>query len=310
MKTKCPIIFVLLLISATAAFAESPPENDLERRIDSLFIIASSGDIKYRDSTGQAIDSIAVIGAAAVPRLVEKYSTQSARERVTINEILKKIGSDAVPYLTKSLSLGDVEQVSRICYSLGEIKDKYAVKPLLKIISHDHWWVRSSCAGALGDIGDTTAYEEVRGLFADSNEIVRKAAVVSVGKFRMERTIPELVGAMGDSFYGVRWTASEALVKFGEEAVPVLVDSLKSRNELAVRQAIITLGNIGGDRAAESLAEQLISDDPINRALAVEAIYNSNSSIACSLVDQISETESDPAVLYYVKLVLEKYAAR
>jgi len=301
---------ILILILAGPAVTEPPPENDLERRIDSLFIIASSGDIKYRDSVDQAIDSIAVIGAAAVPRLVEKYTTQSARERHTINNILKKIGSDAVPYLTKSLALSDPEQVSRICYSLGEIGDKYATKSILKVLHHDHWWVRSSCAGALGDICDTAAFDEVLSLFEDTVESVRKSAVVAVGKMEKEEAIPLLIHMLGDPYYGVRMTASEALEKFGQEAVPYLADSLVSANYLAGNLGIVTLGRIGGDRAAEALAPQIKSSDPIRRALAVEAILHSNSSLACSYVEELKETETDPAVLYYIDLVLEKYAAR
>ncbi len=304
------LIIILMVFTAGSAFTEPPPQNDLEKRIDSLFIIASSGDIKYRDSVDQAIDSIAAIGAAAVPRLVEKYTTQSARERVTINMILKKIGSDGVPYLTKSLALSDPEQVSRICYSLGEIKDKYATKAILKVLHHDNWWVRSSCAGALGKISDTLAYKDVLSLFNDSVETVRKSAVVAVGDMEMEEAIPQLIHMLGDPYYGVRMTASEALEKFGEKAIPYLADSLSSDNDLVVNLDITTLGHIGGDKAAEVVSDQTESPDPIRRALAVEAIYDSGSSLECGLVEQMKETETDPTVLYYIDLVLEKYAAR
>lgn len=307
---KKSLIIILLFFIAGSAFTEPPPKNDLEKRIDSLFIIASSGDIKYRDSVDQAIDSIAVIGAAAVPRLVEKYTTQSARERVTINNILKKIGSDAVPYLTKSLALSDPEQVSRICYSLGEIKDKYATKPILKVLHHNNWWVRSSCAGALGKISDTAAYEDVLSLFNDTVESVRKSAVVAVGKMHKEKAIPILVHMLGDPYYGVRMTASEGLEEFGEKAIPYLADSLGSGNNIVGNLAIVTLGHIGGDEAAEALENELEAPDPIRRALAVEAILDSNSSLACGLIEQMKETETDPTVLYYIDLVLEKYASR
>lgn len=303
-------LIILMFLIAAPAVAIPPPNNDLERKIDSLFIIASSGDIKYRDSVDQAIDSIAVFGAPAVPRLVETYTTQSARERHTINQILKKIGSDAVPYLTRSLGLDDPEQVSRICYSLGEIGDDYATKPLLNIIDYDHWWVRAGVAGALGKIGDTTAFEKTLGLFTDSIEMVRKSAVVAVGKMKILRAVPDLIGMFSDPYYGVRYTASEALMKMDSAAIPILVDSLSSDNDMTVRMIIYTLGKIGGDIAAEALEQPILSPDPVIRALAVEAIYDSDSSIACSQVELISDTETDPVVLYYIELVLDKYAAR
>ncbi len=302
------VFAAVIFMAASVSAVEPPPRNELEKRIDSLFVIASSGELKYIDLVQPAVDSIAAIGAPAVPRLVEKYTTKSARERLAINQILVKIGSDGVPYLTRSQHLDNPEQVSRISGTLGEIKDKMAVPELIKTAFHENWWVRSACAGAFGQIGDSAANDAVLALLVDTVETVRKSAAVSAGQLLIEASIPLLIHMLGDQFYGARLSAAEALTKFGDRAVKPLVDSLNSANELVGNLGCSILGQIGGDMVAVAVAGQLEHSSPIRRALAVEAIYNSNSSLACGLVELMSETETDPTVKFYIARTLNKYA--
>jgi len=308
---------LIILIIATAILTVISPAtaagrtlSAIDKKIDSLFILASSGMIMHRDMVQPAIDSIVALGADAVPRLVEKYDTQSARERHTIDDILVKIGSPAVPYLIESLALDNPEQLSRICYSLGRIQDTSAVPALLGIADHDDWQVRSGCVGALGRIGDNRADKTVIGLLVDEAETVRKSAAVSAGKLLPEAALPLLVHMLGDNFYGARHCASEALVKFGAQAIKPIVDSLDSDNPMLGNLGCTTLGMIGGEAAAFGVARQLEADSPLRRALAVEAIFASESSLACGLVELLAESETDSLVLYYIDRVLEKYAAR
>jgi hypothetical protein len=285
----------------------SPQTNSLNEKVDMLFVIASSGELKYRGMVQSAIDSIIAMGAPAVPRLIEKYTTQDARENHTINSILVGIGKPAVPRLVDALSLDNPEQVSRICRSLGEIGDSSAVEPLIDIAFHDDWRVRSSVAVALGKIGDKKADGTVARLLTDDNEIVRKSAAVACRKLKNESAIPALVHMLGDNFYGAAFCASEALVELGQIAIDSIADSLNSKNELVGNLGCTTLGKIGGIAAATAIAPQLESTSSLRRALAVEGILLSNSSSACGFVEMIHEEETDSTVLYYMQKVLDKY---
>jgi len=300
------IIFTQDLFAVVVADAVTT----LEKRIDSIFVIASSAELKYREMVQPAKDSIAAIGAEAVPRLVELYRSNTARERRSVEDILKKIGREAVPYLRKSLLFDDYRLVSRICSALGEIKDSSAVGDLITISSHKRWQVRSSCAGALGKIGDRLADETIIKLLSDSVETVRKSAAVAAGKLSVEIAINKLVHMLGDDFYGPRMCASDALVKFGNESIKPIVDSLDSENSMVGDLGCSTLGNIGGNLAALGVSQQLNSEDKARRILAVKAIYQSNSSLACGLVELLKETETDPVVIFYINKTLEKYASR
>jgi len=308
------IIFVpALLVLISAAFAgEERPLTAADKRVDSLFVVASSGVLQYRNAPEQAeaFDSIVAMGSEAVPRLVEKYNSKSARERHTVNNIFVDIGSEAVPYLRQSLFIDDSRQIARICYTLGEIKDSSAVPDIISIAVHDDWWVRSGCAGALGKIGDTSANAAIISLLSDSVENVRKSAAVTAGELMTPDAVEILVHCLGDPFYGVRMCASEALIKFGEEALKPIVDSLESDNVMLGNLGCTTLGLIGGEAAAFGVARQLESIMPIRRALAVEAIGNSNAPLACGFVDLIKETETDPMVLLYIEKTIKKYAER
>lgn len=312
MSTKSIILsaLIFLFICGQVMSAVVEAVTPLEKRIDSIFVIASSAELKYRAMVEPAKDSIAAIGVEAVPRLVELYKSNTARERRSVENILTRIGSTAVPILRKSLLLKDYRQVSRICYVLGEIKDSSAVADLINMASHGRWQVRSSCTGALGKIGDKLAEETVTMLLSDSVETVRKSAAVAAGRLLVETAIEKLVHMLGDNFYGPRMCAAEALVKIGHKSIKPLADSLDSENSMVGDLGCSTLGNIGGDLAAIGVALQLNSESSARRILAVEAIFQSNSSLACGLVELLSETETDPVVLFYINKTLSKYASR
>jgi len=302
--------FLIILIFCQVVSAVDEAVTPLEKRIDSIFVIASSAELKYRDMVEPAKDSIAAIGADAVPRLVELFKSHTAREKRSVENILKKIGREAVPVLRKSLLLDDYRQVSRVCYTLGDIKDSSAVADLINISSHERWQVRSSCAGALGKIGDKSADATITLMLTDSVETVRKSAAVAVGKLIVETAIEKLVHMLGDNFYGPRMCAGEALVKIGHKSIKPIIDSLNSENSMVGDLGCTILGNIGGNLAAIGVGAQLKAESPARRVLAVKAIWQSNSSLACGLVELLKETESDPVALFYIEKTLEKYASR
>jgi len=302
----CMVLLVVMLL----AVAVPVSGGSVEDKVDSLFVIASSGELKYRDMVQPAIDSLSAMGAPAVPRLIEKLSSKSARELHTITKILENIGRDAVPGLLDALTLDNPEELSRVCYTLGQIKDSSAVDGLMKTVNHDDWRVRSGAIGALGKIGDTRANAAVMRGLTDTVETVRKSAAVATGRLKNVEAIPALVHILGDSFYGARMTASEALVMFGAEAVEIIADSLRSENELVGNLGCTTLGKIGGDDAGVVITGQLLSPSPVRRAVAVDAVRLSNSSQACGEVEVLKQTETDPTVLFFIEQVLNKYASR
>jgi HEAT repeat protein len=260
---------VLLLCMVTPSVAS----NVVEQKFDSLFMIASSGEVKFREMVEPAKDSIATMGVEVVPYLISKFTTKSARERWTVIHVLTRIGSPAVPLLVQALKRVDGLVVQRVCWALGDIADSAAVNPLIEVRHHPRWQVRDQAIGALGKIGDHAAASVVLEALLDSIGQVRKAAAVSCGKLAANPGIAKLVHLLADDFYGARLSAEHSLLNLDTaEVVAALIDSIASSHPLLGSLSCRILGQIGSSRCIAVLLVQAQSDNPDRRAHAVLAL--------------------------------------
>ncbi len=300
-KKVIPLSCLLLLLVigwADGTFAQQ----GLERKLESLFVKASSGEVMFREMVEPAKDSIAAFGVDAVPFLVDKFTTKSARERTTIIDILKKIGSPAVPYLIRSLKNPDYLVVQRVCWALGDIGDSSAVEPLMQVSSHKQWQVREQALGALGDIASQRASETIIFSLNDDIGLVRKAASVAAGKTGILTAVQSLVHMLGDDFYGARMSAVDALLKLDTATVLQAVsDSMESANQFVGNLGCYILGEIGSDEAIEILVSQTHSERPTRRACAALAIIKADPDDNCGYRGRILEQETDRLTLLKIK---------
>lgn len=293
-KTPSKIIIILALLTFYGT-TEAASKIGLEKKIDSLFVIASSGELRYRDLTEPAIDSIAALGVTAVPWLVEKFSTKSARERWTVIWVLQRIGSEAVPYLVSSLNRSEDLIVGRICWALGDIKDSSAVPPLMNVCGHSDWSVRDQAVEALGKIGDTRANEIVMQALTDTLGQVRKAAVVSCGQLAINEAIPNLINCFADNFYGARLEAVNSLLKLDtQKVISSVADSINSQRVIVGNLCCDVLREIKTDPAIEILSYQAFNSPIAGRqAHAAMAIINADPEDLCGLHNKLLEINSD-----------------
>ena len=292
-------LLVVILVSVLAAGipTAAKAQGDVERRVDSLFVIASSGEVKHRDLVEPAIEAIAEIGVDAVPFLIDKFTTKSARERLTVVNILKKIGSPTVPDLVRALDRPDGLVVQRVCWALGDIKDSAAVQPLIGISGHQRWQVRDQAVGALGKIGDRAADPVVIGALVDTIGQVRKSAAVACGRLAVDDAVPQLVHMLGDEFYGARLSAYHTLIKLDTTTVvAVLKDSVNTRSELTAGLCCQLLGEYGSDEAIEILLKQTRSENPAHRAHAALAIIAADPLDNCNYRRRFVPKETDRLV--------------
>lgn len=274
--TQLSILLLLLAVSSGTA------QTILEKKIDSLFVIASSGEVKYRDLVEPAKKAIAELGAPAVPRLIDKFVTESARERLTVIQILKEIGSPAVPDLVKALDRTDGLVVQRVCWALGDIGDSSAVMPLTNVSKHKRWQVRDQAIGALGKVGDKRGTEAVMTAFADSIGQVRKAAAVSAGKLHLEGAIPILIGRLADEFYGARMSAVHSLLGLDTNMViSQMADSINSSNPFVGSLGCYVLGQFNHDRARQILYAQVQNGPLEQKSHAAIALIESDPEDLC-----------------------------
>jgi len=295
----------LLAILLAGAGVGAQAQTALERKVDSLFVIASSGEIRYQDMVEPAKEAIAALGAAAVPRLIEKFTTRSARERWAIVQILEKIGSPAVPDLVEALTHPDDRVVARICWALGTIKDSSATEPLIGVTSHTKWQIRDEAIGALGKIGDTRGAIVAGAALNDTIGQVRKAAAVACRRLKLNGYERELVHQLGDDFYGARMCAVDALLELDTGLViEIIADSAYSANPLVSNLGCHILARLGTDAAIDTLYEIARTDDPELRARAVVALIEADPDDLCGYHEKLVSRETDRLVRLKIESAL------
>ena len=288
---------LVILMATDGAVAA---QQTLSQKFDSLFVIASSGEVMFTSMVGPAEDSIAAMGVAVVPLLIERFTTYSARERWTVVNCLKKIGSAAVPDLVAALRRPDWEVVQRVAAALGDIADTSAVPALVVAVGHENWQVREQSVRALGLTGHPGdgASKSVLGALSDSVEHVRKAAAVACRQFKLQQATPTLVHLLGDSFYGARFTAMEALLVLDTPIVTAVVeDSLDSPNPRLQAFACDLLGALGTADAIKILLERSFVSEGALHSHAVVALARADQDDRYGLFYFLHERESDRLTL-------------
>ncbi|KPK74351.1 MAG: hypothetical protein AMJ89_06575, partial [candidate division Zixibacteria bacterium SM23_73] len=270
---------ILFLIYSLVILHSSALADELKERVDSLFIKACGGLEKYRDLAEPSKKALVEMGEEAVPYLLDKLDTQSAREKWTLIDIVSKIGEPAVMPLIEYLKSDNKDEVKLASRILGDIKDKRAVNPLTELLDKEDFNIRGYACESLGKIGDTTAFTDVSSCLKDSVEVVRKSAAVALGKIKESRAVPHLIEGLSDPHFSVRMTSASSLVEIGEPSVKPLIgllslsaDPMDPADTMAVFLAIESLGKLKDKRALRPLIKKLKDDDWATRAFVVEAL--------------------------------------
>ncbi|MDI6839270.1 MAG: HEAT repeat domain-containing protein [bacterium] len=264
-KIKIYLCFLLVTICflTASAYQLSP--------MDSLFVRASTGEIKYLQWNKPARDSFVNLGETAIPYLLKKLDTDDAREQHTLIDILKKMKVYAVAPLISKASEGDRGSKLAV-YVLGEIGDTLAVSPLLSLLDKGDWQLKANCLVALGKIGDIRATYKIIPYVQDTILSIRRSASIALSKLGDSTSTKSLVNAIFDSCYSVRFAASSGLIKIGQSAVNPLIKSLTTALPPINYLIIYTLGEIKDKKAITELRKLLKSSDSKVRGFTVEAL--------------------------------------
>lgn len=204
-----------------------------------------------------------------------------------------------VDQLIAALKEGTMGERIRAAKALGALRDARAVDPLLQAFEEtgeetesegaeeesedeadeegDRGELRMEIAQALGEIGDTRAFEPLF-LFLErelplkySNELTLCAWVIdAVGMLRDARAIPLLIEALEHADVDVRKAARLALAEIGEPAVQPLIEVLLTKEKQWRWYAANALSRIGDQRAGEPF-RQVLQDKGANEYVRAEA---------------------------------------
>lgn len=243
-----------------------------------------SGDENSLQVCVAALRAFAAVGEEAVPSLAAALLDPRANVRTAAANVLREMGSDALPATDALTSaLDDAERWVRwyACESLGNLGPEAAsaVPALARLLDHNDAQTRRRAAAALGQIGPEASaavesLERVEG--SDSIREVRREATLALYQINLEQIarqaaesaepeIAELIKALGsgDEHQGV--AAARQLAQLGpraEPAVPALALALHSESKWVREAAAGALGTM--PRAARNVTPALVaaSDDP------------------------------------------------
>ena len=297
---KLLLAFMVIFLIPSFAGAEIPKST-----LDSLWIRASSGEIRFRDEVQPSKDALIELGSDAVDYLVEKMDTRSAREMHTLVDLLGKIGKPAVAKVCEQLESGDNFRIVLACRILGKIKDTSAIVYLLPHAEDSLYNIRSGVASALGEIGDASASATLVQLAKDSDYLVRKSATVSLGKMPYSEAIDVLIDNLSDDYYGVRYSAATSLIKFGDKSKKALegyitelvngdFSELPSTRIFGVALALDCLGKIGDKGFSKDIKKIIKSkNDSVIRGYAVLSLKQIGGKSNLRFLKKIAKKEKD-----------------
>jgi len=200
---------------------EAVPYRAAAWTMNDYFLMASSGEPRFRDWQKAGMDSLTANPEAAIAALIPHFDTDVARRRHRIKDALKTIGAPAVPALRELLREGPSEYRRQAAWCLEEIGDPRAFPDLMALLAEprDHRDEVSALAALarLNDLGRVQRKLLLRAcekLLAreESHVFVRKEIAYLLGRQELGGHA-HLVSLAADPHYAPRWMAREALAE-------------------------------------------------------------------------------------------------
>jgi HEAT repeat protein len=161
--------------------------------------------------------------------------------------------------------------------------------------------IRLSAALALGNIGSgpEVAVPYLIALL-NENSGIRATAARALGKMgsAAKLAVPELITVMGEEGGGfvddrfARDSATGALIKIGQDAVPALITALSDVNHITHSRAAYALGGIG-EEAVPALLATLKHEDPNVRRRAAFALGWAGRASVPALLEALQDNNND-----------------
>lgn len=208
---------------------------------------------------------------------------------------LGALGDSAVQVLVNMLTNNEWLTRLRAVEALGRAKSPLAVEPLLKLLADDSdVAVRQDAARALGEIGDSRAFEALLRAVGDIR--LRPAAVEALGKIGDRRAVGPLRSIVDEAARSQgEWEAHGCRNERYEQELP------------AVEAAVKALGRIGDHAAIPTLVTALKSTTV--RVEAGDALAGFGQPAVSALL-AVLKTEQDENILFHVRETLSRLGWR
>ncbi len=217
--------------------------------------------------------------------------------------------------LIKALKSSDSYTRWRAAIALKNIGDKSVLPHLIELLSDENDYVRSRAIEAIGLLGCESAADCILRALRDESEHVRKTAsellvninipiselleLLKRGESPIRKTVAEILDKKGwmpetiedKIYYYVAKEEWEKVLRFGKDAVDILVKLLKDKSDVLRFSAAEMLGEIGDLRAITHLKRLLNDKNKFIRLKAAESIAKMTES-ATYLVRMLDERDN------------------
>lgn len=202
-----------------------------------------------------ASEALVRLADFSVPALINFVNDEDEDIQYWVLKTLKAIGRPALPHIIHLLKKGSEEQRFFAAKALGMIKDEQSVDPLIEALSDGHEWVRLYAAMALGELGD-------------------------------RRSIKHLIACLSDPSFKVHSAIHKVFEKFGEAAIPELVQAIRSDDTTAVKNALRILGRFKSNQVFDEIKGFLLHSSDEVKISAVDALagYDDHPEVVETLV--------------------------
>ncbi len=307
-------------------------------------------ELREASRSRQAEEELLKIGKEAVPALVEALGTSDQTLRSRATEVLIRFGAVATPVLVAQLNTSPPPTQVQICKILAQTRATEALPALLGALRSPFSEVRLQAAETIGRIGNPTILPSLKQLAKDESVEVRIASVISLAHFpqaisvliqlllddpaievrrvvarvlarlRDPSALPALIEALQDSRW---WYEREkepedllnAILAFGSQAVPALLQIVEHPEQTVRRFAIMLLGKLRDPRAipaieialydlhfetGQAAAEALIGFGKEGASILLQALHHPEATIRERVIRALQQrpnTEFTPALI-------------
>ena len=252
-----------------------------------------------------AIEALGEIGApTGAPALLGIIQDKRVKHFPAVKKAIVKLSPTAVtPVLIKKLPMYDDPSALCVIEILGAYKDPLVSPSIIPMLKRKNEKVVEASRKALENLAPGSIPFLVSGLNdynqpfrANLEQILikignpacdtvlkklvspesreRESAVRILGGIQNPDTLDPLVNMLSDPMISIRRTAAKSVAKYGDKAIPLLADKIKSsaNDTIVLKQAALSLGLINSDKTTSMLADMLAGDNVLVREAAAKAM--------------------------------------
>ena len=236
-------------------------------------------------------------GKAATGKLLKLIDTEKSHTKRLAIEILGDIGDPSTaPAIRKLLEDEDPRIVLEAVRALGKIRDPESSHKIVEILrEHEEPAIRAEAAEALGKIGDAKTVDHIiEALRSDPDKRTLFSITQALAELNDEKAIEPLLEALeNEKGMSVKTWIAEALARFDQDkGYDFLVQTITDENktEIEIKEAILAVINIPGERSFGILQDCFRNPSPlIRKYAAIGAHQKTDSDVMPLLIEALND---------------------